>query len=466
MLGSAIARAGLSAADIDYVNAHGTATPLNDPMEAAAIALALGPERASRTAVSSSKGQIGHTLAAAGAIEAAITALVVARQTLVPTAGLAEIDPACAGLAHVVGEGRPARVRAAMSNAFGFGGMDSALVLTEPELGPEHAPKKRSVVITAAATFTGAGLLGTRDAHAVLHPSPTTDLPPIDPLLDLDRARRLDRPARLGAVVVARALADAGGLIGGTAPVGVILATNFGSIDASAAFMHRVFSKGPRAASPAEFPNHVQSSPVGHVSIYLGLRGPVLAAVELGTTGECAVLQAAELVAAGEADAIAAGDVQEANGVVERILVELFARDEAQASAKRGEGGAALVVEAEDAARARGAVPIARIAHAVSWHGSDGRQVLSTLPAPRDPATAVVVLPRKSADLDPLLTAAAGPWLGVRRETCDAAAGEHEALGIIALAAAVSRIARGEARDALVLGLAKGRGYALVLVAP
>ena len=163
VMGQALARARLTPRDVDYVNAHGTGTPLNDPMEAAALARALGDD-VRRVAVSSSKGQIGHTLAAAGAIEAAITALVVARQTIVPTAGLAEVDPACAHLSHVFGEGRGARVRAAMTNAFGFGGMDSALVLTEPELAREHAPSRHRVVVTAAATLTARGLLGTRDS--------------------------------------------------------------------------------------------------------------------------------------------------------------------------------------------------------------------------------------------------------------------------------------------------------------
>ena len=461
---AALARAGLSPSQLDYVNAHGTGTPLNDPMEAAAIARALGPEDVSRVPVSSSKGQIGHTLAAAGAIEAAITALVVARQMVVPTAGLAEIDPACARLTHVLGEGRPARVRAAMTNAFGFGGMDSALILTEPGLGPERVPERRSVVVTAAATLTPAGILGSLDSRSVLAPTGATELPALDPLLDLERARRLDRPARLGAVVVGRALADVEGLLApGRPPVGVILGTNFGSIDASAAFMHRVFTKGPRAASPAEFPNLVQSSPVGHVSIYLGLRGPVLAAVELGTTGESAVMQAVELLASGEADAIAAGDVQEANGVVEGILVRLFARTESEGVAKRGEGAGALVLEAEEAARARGGAPLARVAHVTSWR-SHGAEVLPVLPPPLTPRAAAVVFPRDSSDLAPLLADTA--WGTVAQQTCAGSGGEHEALGVIAIAAAVSLIARGEVREALIVGRARGRGYAVVLVAP
>src|SRR5262249_6393180 len=150
-------------------------------------------------------------------------------------------------------------------------------------------------------------------------------LAPVDSLLDLDRARRLDRAARLGAVVAERALREAGEVDRDRA--GVVLGTTFGSIDASAAFVHRILAKGAGLASPAEFPNLVPSSPVGHASIYLGLRGPVLAAAELGASGECALMQAAELVVAGESDAIVAGDVEEANGIVERVFAALFASD-------------------------------------------------------------------------------------------------------------------------------------------
>ena len=88
----------------------------------------------SRIAVSSSKGQIGHTLGAAGAVEAAITALAIARGVMPPTGGLEEVDPACQ-LLHLK-EAREAPIRAAMSNSFGFGGTDSVLVFTQPDRFP------------------------------------------------------------------------------------------------------------------------------------------------------------------------------------------------------------------------------------------------------------------------------------------------------------------------------------------
>jgi len=454
----ALARAGLEARDVDYVNAHGTATPLNDPMECAAIARAISPD----VPVSSSKGQIGHTLAAAGGIEAGITALVVARQMLVPTAGLEEIDPACAGVSHVKGVGRAARVRAAITNAFGFGGMDSALVITEPELAREHARSRRSVVVTAAATLTPVGLLGTHDSARAMEADGSSvgpTLPPLDAMLDLDRARRLDRTARLGAIVVGRALDDARGL--SLERTGVILGSSFGSIDASAAFMHRIFAKGPRLASPAEFPNLVPSSPVGHASIYLGLRGPVLAAAELGSSGECATMQAVELIAAGEADAIAAGDCEEANGIVERVIAALFASDGAASRGKHGEGGGAVILEAEESARARGATVKARVTAVASWRDGDPAP---DLPAPRDATRAQVISPRGSEGTGALLAGSA--WRDVPRAACVGSGGEHEALGAIAIAVAVSRIARGEASDVLIVGLSKGRGYSIALSAP
>jgi 3-oxoacyl-[acyl-carrier-protein] synthase II len=468
---AAMARARLSAAEIDYVNAHGTGTPLNDPMETAALKRALG-EHAARAAVSSTKGQMGHTLAAAGAIEAAITALVVREQMLVPTAGLTDPDPQC-DLVHVMNEGRPSRVRAALSSAFGFGGMNTVLVMAEPGLAPAHEESARRVVVTAAATLTPSGLCGTLDAARVLGAAQAAGHLGEDAVASLDRARarRLDRPARLGAVVVGRALEDAPGLA--PAKTGVVLGSTFGSVDASAAFMHRIFAKGPRMASPAEFPNLVPSSPVGHVSIYLGLKGPVLAAAELGASGECAFLQGVEIIAAGEAEALVTGDIEEASDIVARVFTQLFARTDEERERRRSEGGGAVVLEAEEAARARGAKVIARVVQGFAWREGDARaretgaaqeDAIASLAPPRDARAAQVVLPRENGGIDALL--ARTPWKDVRRATCAGSGGEHEGLGAIALAAAVSQIARGEAKDVLVVGLAKGRGYAVVLAAP
>jgi 3-oxoacyl-[acyl-carrier-protein] synthase II len=119
--------ANVSPGEIDYVNAHGSSTPLNDPTETIAIKTTLG-DRASRIPVSGTKGYYGHALGASGAIEAAICALALAREWLPPTVNLSDPDPAC-DLDYVPGDGRTERVEHLISNSFGFGGINAALVM-------------------------------------------------------------------------------------------------------------------------------------------------------------------------------------------------------------------------------------------------------------------------------------------------------------------------------------------------
>lgn len=123
---AALAAAGVNAEDVDYVNAHGTATPQNDSAETAAIKNALG-ERARRIPVSSIKSMIGHCLCASGAIEAVATVLTVERGEIPPTIHYEHPDPAC-DLDYVPNEARRARVDVAVSNSFAFGGNSSAVV--------------------------------------------------------------------------------------------------------------------------------------------------------------------------------------------------------------------------------------------------------------------------------------------------------------------------------------------------
>jgi 3-oxoacyl-[acyl-carrier-protein] synthase II len=117
----------VSAGEIDYVNAHGSSTPLNDPTETLAIKQVLG-DRAYRIPVSGTKGYYGHALGASGAIEAAICSLAMQREWLPPTVNLDVPDDAC-DLDYVPRTGRPARVEHVLTNSFGFGGINAALVM-------------------------------------------------------------------------------------------------------------------------------------------------------------------------------------------------------------------------------------------------------------------------------------------------------------------------------------------------
>jgi 3-oxoacyl-[acyl-carrier-protein] synthase II len=129
----ALQDARLDPGDIDYVNAHASATPIGDRAEAAAISSALGPY-AGQVPVSGTKGLYGHPLGASGAIETAICALAIEHGFVPGTANLSQPD--ADNPLHVLGpEGARFRPRAVLTNAFGFGGINATLVVTRPD-GP------------------------------------------------------------------------------------------------------------------------------------------------------------------------------------------------------------------------------------------------------------------------------------------------------------------------------------------
>jgi len=130
----ALADAGLKPQEVDYINAHGTSTPLNDAAETKAIKKVFG-EHAYKLAVSSTKSMTGHLLGGAGGLEAVFTVKAVHEDLIPPTINYEEPDPDC-DLDYVPNEARRTRVRVAMSNAFGFGGTNAVLVFKKFEEGP------------------------------------------------------------------------------------------------------------------------------------------------------------------------------------------------------------------------------------------------------------------------------------------------------------------------------------------
>ena len=127
----ALADAGATPADVDYINAHGTSTSMNDRSESAAVRAVFG-EDAGRVRVSSTKSTMGHLIAAAGAVEGVVCALAIARGEMPVNANLVERDPDC-DLNFVVGAPRRERIRMTISNSFGFGGSNSCIAMRHPE---------------------------------------------------------------------------------------------------------------------------------------------------------------------------------------------------------------------------------------------------------------------------------------------------------------------------------------------
>jgi len=131
LLRQALQETGITAAQLDYINSHGSSTPPNESAETAAYKAALG-EHAYRIPISSTKSMIGHAQGGASAIEAVVTALTIERQVIHPTINQENPDPNC-DLDYVPNVARPATVDVALSHSSGFGGVNSALILVRPD---------------------------------------------------------------------------------------------------------------------------------------------------------------------------------------------------------------------------------------------------------------------------------------------------------------------------------------------
>lgn len=317
----ALVDAGVTGEQVGYVSAHGTGTPLNDAMEAKAMALAFG-ERAREIPISSQKGQVGHTLAAAGAVEAAATLLALGAGVVLPNVDVLEgpMDPAF-DLALVGRTARPASVDVAISSSFGFGGTDAVVVLSRTPTGANEATVARPIAVRAAHVFDRG----------------------LEASLDASRVRRFDVVSRAYAAVVEALLVDVPPQE--KAEIGLLAGSAYGSTEAAAAFFSRVEEKGARFASPADFPNLVPSSAGANAAIYTGLEGPSATVAALDLSFFAVLETASDLLADGRAQAMVGAHVEVRSRVVEDALARACGT---AGEGTRGEGGAALLLERRD----------------------------------------------------------------------------------------------------------------------
>jgi 3-oxoacyl-[acyl-carrier-protein] synthase II len=439
---AAIERAGGRPHEVGYVNAHGTATVLNDTMESSAICRVFGDHR---PAVSSIKGAIGHTLGAAGAIEAIVTALAVRDDLAPPNAGLHYVDDACAPIALVSGALVHTKIDLAVSNSFGFGGADAVVAIAKRGARTSIDPPNLGVPIyvQSVQSFSRAGFFAGAEQRA-LASSSRTDLTPSSwgqDRLDLARVRRIDPTSRMAiAASLAMPLQPADGVVVGRA---------FGEPDASANFLGKLREKGPRLVPPAEFPGLVPSALAGHLSIYHGLRGPSCTVADLSTSGEAAWLQAIEWIHSGYAPRVLAGSVEGVSAIAERCLSPVFADDRAPFAPARTFGVAWALLTTEPTG--------VRIADACAIEHAPGDRLdaIKAL-AHASPPSAVGVVGLESLR-DELAAVTGRSSIAV-----EPAVGRHEGVGGFALVYAAGLVMAGEAA-CWVVASSRRRSYGFVI---
>lgn len=330
---AALADAGLAAARIDLVSAHGTSTPFNDAMESRAIAALFAGAEA--PVVHPFKAQIGHTLGAAGILEALAAADALASGVLPAAAGHdsgAALDPDAP--ARVLDHAEPAGargLRGALKLSAAFGGSNAALVLVPPDAASGRPARAvRPVYLRAFARVEAVDLVALAAATGIAR----------------DRLARLDTLCRLGLAAVTGLAAEVGR--DALAGAGVVAGHALATLDTNEGFDARRRARGATAVEPRVFPATSPNALTGECAIVYKLTGPSFA-VGAGLDGAMEALRAAvELVAAGDAEAMVVVAADDA-GPAARALVDLAGWGE-----RRMERGAvALLLTREPAGAVR-----------------------------------------------------------------------------------------------------------------
>ncbi|SEM44817.1 3-oxoacyl-[acyl-carrier-protein] synthase-1 [Syntrophus gentianae] len=288
-MAKALDDAGISPAEVDHVNLHGTGTPDNDSAEAWALRKLF---RDGVPPIASVKGALGHSLAAAGAMEAVISAATILSGRIPPTVGFEVPDPELS--LYPSSNSVKTAVNTVLSNSFGFGGNNAALVFRHPEFPGRHraGDKVSSFSILGEACLTGVGNLAeTLSAlEAGRSCSGQQDTAMLSRSLDGRAVRRLKRLPRM---VLSLAKAACPDRVSGNQLSSVFFGTGWGPLSETHDFLTRLFESGDRFASPFDFIGSVHNAPAGQVGMEFQATGPNLTL----TGGEAAFEQALDSAA-------------------------------------------------------------------------------------------------------------------------------------------------------------------------
>lgn len=387
----AMARSGLTAHDIDYVNAHGTGTRDNDTAESIAIGSALS-EADALPPISSTKSYFGHTLGAAGILEFISTILASREGFMPPTLNHSGNRPGC-DHDYVPNAPREKKIHSFLSNSAAFGGINATVAAGEVRVKPpEVSVQFDDIWITGrgAVSPIGCGLDAFRQSLIESH----CGIRPIDrfatdglncnvaglvekfkprklvPTIDARRAETLNRYAMVAAGL---AMQDAGlnSRITPSEKMGMVMGLMYGSIAVQEDFNNSLINDGLEKLSAKYFPSMVISTIGGQVSLSCSLRGTNTTVVDGFTGGLNALIQGYEMLRQDdELDSVVVVVADE----IGRVMMEVFDNhgklssdscttySSDSAGMQLGEGGAAIVLERASRAKARGAKPLAELA--------------------------------------------------------------------------------------------------------
>jgi len=269
---AAIMDAGISIADIDYINLHGTGTRDNDISEARAIDTLF---RGKKPLLSSVKGACGHSLAAAGAIEAVISAISISSSVVPANVGCRRPDPDLKLDPVMQPFQRP--IETVLSNSFGFGGNNAAIVLGacgKPNPGRTPADT-RPMAILGSACVTGTGRTD-RTMGAIAKGKVCAgilDIEEISAHLSAARIRRLKRFPRLALSLAIAAHENSGA---GDTPAAIFLGTGWGALSETSDFLTRLFETDEQFPSPTDFIGSVHNAAAGQIAMQFQATGPNL----------------------------------------------------------------------------------------------------------------------------------------------------------------------------------------------
>ena len=297
---AAVEEAGVALADIDYINLHGTGTIHNDLSEASAIDTLFGD---CKPLLSSVKGAFGHSLAAAGAIETVISALCIKHGRVPANTGCERPDPALK-LDPIM---KPARadLDVVLSNSFGFGGNNSAVILAKPAFDrrPKETAAPAFLSVVGSACITGSGRTE-QTLEDLFQGKGCRGMPPVAEIsknLAPATVRRMKRLPRM-ALALAVAAHEASGLP--TSPAGVFFGTGWGALSETYDFFDNMCQATEELTSPTNFVGSVHNSPAGQIAIHFQSTGPNITATGGDYSFEQALMTACLLagdIADGEA---------------------------------------------------------------------------------------------------------------------------------------------------------------------